>query len=143
MTSEQFGWLMAATSSIAIIVLLLSSRRKSREEEHRARVRDAARSDETRLPSHIDSLAPAVSSVHSSDDFATSFAIGAATHDGLLGGVVGGDYAGGLLGAMATEPSPSYSAPDPATVCDSQTDYPSACDSSSSVDCSSPCDSGN
>lgn len=35
-------------------------------------------------------------------DFFMSVAVGAATNNGLLGGIVGGDLAGGIIGDMIT-----------------------------------------
>lgn len=42
-------------------------------------------------------------------DFLLSFAVGMATNNALLGGLVGGDFAGGILGDMAnTSDSAGY-----------------------------------
>jgi hypothetical protein len=44
-----------------------------------------------------------VSAASVRDDFATSFAVGMATNNALLGGAVGGSYIGGMMGDLARD----------------------------------------
>lgn len=87
-----------------------------------------------------------------SADFATSMAVGAATHNALLGGLVGGSIIGGIVGESLTESHESHhgSYADPVdSGCGSSSDA-SDCGSSDSgsfdsgsSDCGSSFDSGS